>query len=83
MIYVHRVPPYDAAAKLSAAVAQASGTGGLAIDPRKPRWSGELIDDTLRDHGTRRLTRSSSMRDRRLGSAHLLAWRSVSVAPSS
>jgi len=35
MIYVHHVPQHDAAAKLSAAVAQASGTGGLAIDPAR------------------------------------------------
>jgi integrase len=35
MIYVHHVPQHDAAAKLSAAVAQASGAGGLAIDPAR------------------------------------------------
>lgn len=35
MIYVHHVPQHDAAAKLSAAVTQASGTGGLAIDPTR------------------------------------------------
>lgn len=35
MIYVHHVPQHDAAAKLSAAVAQASGADGLAIDPAR------------------------------------------------
>ncbi len=33
MIYVHHVPQHDAAAKLSAAVAQTAGRGGLGVDP--------------------------------------------------
>jgi integrase len=52
MIYVHRVPPYDAAAKLSAAVAQASGTGGLAIDPA--RLDGPASSSTTRSETTAR-----------------------------
>jgi integrase len=35
MIYVHHVPQHDAAAKLSAAVSQATGAGGLAVDPAR------------------------------------------------
>jgi hypothetical protein len=35
MIYVHHVPQHDAAAKLSAAVAQTEGRGGLGVDPER------------------------------------------------
>jgi integrase len=35
MIYVHHVPQHDAAAKLSAAVAQTEGRGGLGVDPAR------------------------------------------------
>lgn len=35
MIYVHHVSQHDAAAKLSAAVSQAAGAGGLAVDPAR------------------------------------------------
>jgi hypothetical protein len=33
MIYFHHVPQHDAAAKLSAAVAQTTARGGLVVDP--------------------------------------------------
>jgi integrase len=35
MIYVHHVPQHDAAAKLSAAVAQSTARGGLGVDPHR------------------------------------------------
>lgn len=35
MLYVHHVPQHDAAAKLSAAVAQAARSGGLGVDPAR------------------------------------------------
>jgi hypothetical protein len=35
MLYVHHVPQHDAAAKFSAAVAQAARSGGLGADPAR------------------------------------------------
>jgi integrase len=47
MIYVHHVPQHDAAAKLSAAVAQTTEVGGLGVDPARVQGeAGEEDDQT-------------------------------------
>lgn len=44
MIYVHHVPQHDAAAKLSAAVAQTASEGGLGVEPDRLRAGEHVIE---------------------------------------